>query len=438
MVTQLSPSGSRNANPGALPPNPPRPPTSAQTQAAGLKVTRDHAGLTKALAGLGIEVRENIRAARVEYRRTGPVHGKLGELPANLWTAATDAFDSAIRQTIGARYLWATGQPARFGAASYTDIVLSIALQRRVDPFKQWLEDLPAWDGVARLDRLFIDVLDCQDDEFTKAAALVLIGVVARTYDPGAQHDWMPVLAGRQGCGKSTAVREMVPDVRGWFVEGLDLSASTKELTERGLGSVVIEFSELAGIRRSEVERLKSFISMRTARVRLSYLRHAEDYPRQWVGVGTVNESGAGFLPLDRTGYRRFLVLKVGQGANPDAVRRYFAANRLQVWAEALHRYHAGESSRLPDDVEKASSLRNRDFAVADDSVENAVAQAASLVDAHLGTTISRVMVETGLALDDIAASRDRGAQLRLASALREGGWIQRRVLKQRRWFPPA
>ena len=112
--------------------------------------------------------------------------------------------------------------------------------------------DIPTW-----IESLWKKALGVAAGSLDRGASKFLIAAVARTYEDNYQHDFMPILVGRQGCGKSTFCRELVTPGDGWFVDGLDMAATPKELTESTMGAVIVEFSELVGIRRADVERLK-------------------------------------------------------------------------------------------------------------------------------------------------------------------------------------
>ena len=73
-------------------------------------------------------------------------------------------------------------------------------------------------------------------------------------------------------------------------------------------GRWIVEAAELKGMRASEVELLKSFLSRRIDRARMSYDREVSEVPRQCVIIGTTN--AAQYLK-DDTGNRRFWPVKV-------------------------------------------------------------------------------------------------------------------------------
>ena len=71
------------------------------------------------------------------------------------------------------------------------------------------------------------------DTELTREAGRrFLIGAVRRSFDPGCVHDWIPVLVGAQGLGKSSMLRELVSPAREWFSDGTQLDGDSKTKME--------------------------------------------------------------------------------------------------------------------------------------------------------------------------------------------------------------
>ena len=203
-------------------------------------------------------------------------------------------------------------------------------------PFLEFLEGLNPWDGTQRLYRLFADALGAANTEINRVAAVAfMVGVVRRTFEPGCPHDWIAVLVGEQGLGKSRFCRSLLPPEHelALYAEDLDLSLSPQQLGEGIGGAAIAEFSEMAGIRSARaVESFKSFISSRQDRYRRPYARAASENPRGWVGIGTANSEA---VPSDPTGSRRYIAIECGATAAWD----YLPSVRDRLWAEALSIY---------------------------------------------------------------------------------------------------
>lgn len=106
-----------------------------------------------------------------------------------------------------------------------------------------------------------------------------------------------------------------------------------------------IEMSEMsATINARSIEDIKSFISRTKDTYKIPYETHPEDRQRQCVFVGTSNNMD--FLPLDRTGNRRFAPVQIQMEKvahhileNEEASRNYIK----QAWAEAMEIYREGD-----------------------------------------------------------------------------------------------
>ena len=119
----------------------------------------------------------------------------------------------------------------------------------------------------------------------------------------------MLVLESAQGKMKSTALSVLAVK-EDWFTDDLPLSADTKLIIERLQGRWIVEAAELTGMRRSDAEHLKSFLSRRRDRARMAYGRIPNEVPRQCVIIGTTNSKN--YL-RDGTGNRRFWPVSVDE-----------------------------------------------------------------------------------------------------------------------------
>ena len=226
--------------------------------------------------------------------------------------------------------------------------------------------------------------------------------------------DEVPVLLGEQGSGKSAFVRAWFSESQHeWHGDGVDLGARPKEQSEQLSGRAVCELSELAGLRKAEIEKLKSFITRQDdGQFRWAYTRSPVPSPRVCVFVGTTNEPEC--LPNDPSGNRRFVVIELAHGADVQTA----SVDRSQWWAEALARYQAGERANLPRDLhqvaaEQAEVHRSRD------SLEETVAEAMVDLDVS-GFTLNEL---NDAVFGFGTKPPDKVMQMRLSAALRNLGF---------------
>jgi putative DNA primase/helicase len=240
------------------------------------------------------------------------------------------------------------------------DALLSAASERVFHPIRDYLDSLPVWDGTERVDTLLIDYLGAEDNSYTRAVMRkTLVAAVARIYEPGTKFDYILVLNGPQGIGKSTFFAKLGGK---WFSDSLTVSdMRDKSGAEKLQGYWILELGELAGLRKMDVETVKSFITRTDDKFRQSYGVNVENHPRQCVIVGSTN-STSGFL-RDVTGNRRFWPVRVSGGT-----KKVWEMTEIdQIWAEALAKYRGGEQLILTGEVEQIAYEEQRDAMELDD-----------------------------------------------------------------------
>ena len=76
------------------------------------------------------------------------------------------------------------------------------------------------WDKVSRVDTLMIDYLGAEDCEYTRSITRkMLVAAISRVFNPGIKFDYMLVLVGRQGIGKSYIINLLG---REWYSDSLN------------------------------------------------------------------------------------------------------------------------------------------------------------------------------------------------------------------------
>ena len=254
-------------------------------------------------------------------------------------------------------YTWiAVNYGVQFPSEQFYRAIADVAMQRQFHPIKDFLAGLPEWDGVPRVDTLLIDYFAAEDNIYTREAARkTLTAAVARILSPGVKFDYMLVLNGDQGIGKSTFFNKLSGE---WFSDNLNMAdMRDKSGAEKLRGYWILEIGEMAGIRKVEVESVKAFLSRREDIYRPAFGRTTERHPRQCIIVGSTNAK-SGFL-RDVTGNRRFWPVNVSAGnkspwdITDDEIR--------QIWAEALHIYKSGEKLTLSDEAEEIARGQQRE-----------------------------------------------------------------------------
>ena len=222
---------------------------------------------------------------------------------------------------------------------------------------KDYLKGLKGkWDGIPRLDTLFIEYLGAKDTAYNRAVTRkAFTAAVARAMTPGCKYDNMVILAGPQGIGKSTLLDKMS---HGWFNDSIR-TFEGKEASELLQGVWLVEVSELDAFRRTDVSRIKQFLSLRADRFRAAYGRNVKELPRTCIFFGTTNTTE--YLQ-DTTGNRRFWPIDTGEQRHTKNVWRDLTEEEIdQVWAEAYARWQAGEPLYLSGALEDAAKEKQEE-----------------------------------------------------------------------------
>ena len=280
------------------------------------------------------------------------------EHPSRFWRDADDAqLISYVDLTYGT-----------FSARNYDIAVTKVADDRSYHPIREFLASLPEWDKVPRVDTILVDFLGASDNAYVRAVTRkTLCGAIARVMNPGCKFDTMLVLNGPQGKGKSTLISKLCGE---WFNDSLLLN-DTKDKTaaEKLQGYWILEIGELAGLKKTEIETLRGFLSRQNDIYRASFGRRATPHPRQCVFIGTTNAEN-GYL-RDTAGNRRFWPVKTPG----DAARASWEMTEeeiRQIWAEALVRYKEGEPLHLDNEL-AGMALKEQQIAMEVDEREGMV-----------------------------------------------------------------
>ena len=258
--------------------------------------------------------------------------------PARFWR---DADDAQLICYIDASY-------GSFSQRNYDIAVTKAADDRSYHPIKEYFDGLPVWDEMPRVDTVLIDYLGAQDNAYVRAVTRkALCAAYMRIYHPGIKFDYITVLNGNQGIGKSTLIAKLGME---WFADSLTLSdMNDKTAAEKLQGYWIHEIGEMAGMRKAELEKVKAFVSRQDDKYRASFGRRVTPHPRQCIFFGTTNSEN-GYL-RDITGNRRFWNVKVTGGGR---MKPWDLDQETvdQIWAEVIVLSNAGEELFLDHTLE--------------------------------------------------------------------------------------
>ncbi len=248
------------------------------------------------------------------------------------------------------------------------DYVTLEAVKNYMHPIQIYLNSLE-WDGIKRLETLFIDYIHAEENEFIKSVTKkTLIGAVSKIFRPGHAHDTTVIFSGKQGCGKSLILKKLGGK---WFNDSFD-SFKGDEAYIKMSKSWIIELSELTAYNNSNIERIKQVLTSTTDTYRDKYAGESKVHIRDCIFFGTTNEET--FLK-DETGNRRFIPIRVGVNNN----KKYNIHDLNQeivdqVWAEAKEYFFNGETNHLSEEEKKYLEEYQKDFKEIDE-LENEIAR---------------------------------------------------------------
>jgi len=209
-----------------------------------------------------------------------------------------------------------------------------VAKEHRIHPVREYLQSL-TWDGTSRLRSWLTTYLGVEPSSYAMAVGTRwMISAVARIFSPGVKADTCLILEGPQGIKKSTALRVLGAP---WFTDQIaELGSKDAALQIRGVW--IVEIAELDSMARTEVGRVKGFMSCQSDNFRPPYDARPIDSPRQCIFAGSVNH--AAYL-RDETGNRRFWPVEC-KAAMIDVDG--LAAAKDQLWAEAVYLHFEGKA----------------------------------------------------------------------------------------------
>ena len=273
--------------------------------------------------------------------------------PSKFWR---DADDAQLISYVDAHY-------GTFSARNYDIAVTKVADDRAYHPIREFIESLPEWDKIPRVDTLLVDYLGAADTAYVRAVTRkTLCAAISRVLRPGCKFDSMLVLNGPQGVGKSTLIAKLAGE---WFSDSLNLG-DTKDKTaaEKLQGYWILEIGELAGLKKAEVETLRSFLSRQNDIYRAAFGKRATPHLRQCVFFGTTNAE-SGYL-RDTTGNRRFWPVKT-PGSGKKQSWNLTHEEILQIWAETLVYVRQGEKLYLSPEMDALAKDEQREAMESDE-----------------------------------------------------------------------
>jgi predicted P-loop ATPase len=310
--------------------------------------------------------------------------------------------------------------------------ILTASRTKAYHPVRDWLKSI-VWDGAPRLDKWLVKYGGAVNTPYVRAiGAKWMIAAVARVFRPGCKVDSVLIFEGKQGIGKSTMLR-VIAHKDAWFYVDVGSELGEKDSYQKIEGKWIVEMSELDSLNRSELSRVKAFITDPIPRYRSSYGHTAADHPLQSILAGSTNKEK--YLQ-DDTGNRRFWPVRLRK---VDLAGLEIAHE--QLWGEAVVRYLAGEAWHLVESEIIAAAEEQQASRMQDDPWGPLITKmlCSEIVQRQGITTYEILSTHIGIPSERI----DRKHEMRVASILSQQNWYSRQIRiggregpRSRRYFP--
>ena len=239
--------------------------------------------------------------------------------------------------------------------AAVKDALVQAAMIRSHNPLQDYLNGL-VWDGVPRLDTVYIDYFGDEDNIYTREVGRKsLTAAVARAMQPGIKYDTMVVISGPQGTCKTTFVERIG---KSWQTSLLVSFKDPKAVAEVLQNNWIVEIAELSSLNKADNNTAKQIITQTSDEYRAAYARSTEKHKRHSVFFGTTNDME--YLK-DPTGNRRFWPIHCGPKPEKHIWEELTPQAVDQLWAEAVTYWRIGEPLILSKEAEAIAETRREE-----------------------------------------------------------------------------
>ena len=221
-------------------------------------------------------------------------------------------------------------------------------------PFKDYMADLPEWDGTDRVTMLASRVSG--DGMWLNGFHIWMLGMVAQWlgYPARCANALAPILIStEQGMCKSTFCSMILPEeLRPYYTDKFAITSTSgceQKISTFGL----INMDEFNQYNERMMTILKNLMQMKKVNYRKCFKAYYSDLPRIASFIGTSNEKS---LLTDETGSRRFLCIEVEKPIDCSPI------DYLQLYAQLKWELEAGKRYWLSKEEETEIQLHNRAF----------------------------------------------------------------------------
>lgn len=307
------------------------------------------------------------------------------------------------------------------------DCLAKLQDEQTMDTARVWLDSLPPWDGVARIEHFYPRYFKTKDTPYTRACGVYAwTGHAGRILEPACKADMVPVLVGEQGLRKSSGVKAMAPSKT--FFKEIGFHEKEDDMSRKLRGTLVLELAELKGLNSRDSETIKAWVARTDEAWTPKFKEYQTTFERRCLMHGTTNDRE--FLG-DPTGERRWLPMVVEEVVDVDAIE----LDRVQLWAEGAAKFKAGGVAY--EAAERLAKAEHGEFKTGDvweRPIANWLVAETDLVGGSPSQGdflhMHEVLEE---ALGISRSSISRASEMRAGKILRAHGWEPGRVISEGR-----
>lgn len=221
------------------------------------------------------------------------------------------------------------------------------------NPFHQYFNALPEWDGKDHLAAL-VETVDTAHPEFwDKCLRKWMVAMIASLLIDDVENQTVLLITGKQGIGKSSWMRLLLPpELRAYYTLG-SFSEKPTDVMLKLSAMGIVNFDEFDSLHYGEMSKLKMLITQSDINERQAYARHSRRYIRHASFVSTSNNMK---LMNDPTGSRRFL------GFEAKSISYRFHMNYPQLYAQLHHLLKSDFRYWFDEEEIKEVNCNNEDF----------------------------------------------------------------------------
>lgn len=200
-------------------------------------------------------------------------------------------------------------------------------------PYKDYLNNLPEWDGRDYIEELASSVTTTQPEHFKKCLQKWFVAAIASIYKEGQINHTALIFSGKQGIGKTTWFHTIFPKEFQQFIHEGYVQTKDKEINVKIAECILILMDELENLSDKSMDSVKQLMTQKGTSMRRAYTVMSQYYSRIASFAGTVNKKH--FLK-DMTGNRRFLCFEVKE------ISIHHNINHQQLFSQAIHLINSG------------------------------------------------------------------------------------------------